>query len=496
MMTMIHEKQSWRKFQNDLKKKAARRKLVKSSFRLLLIVPLLIIACYAISLGLQQNPESLEKPVKKVAAVKKADIPPQPPVSEVVETVVKSPVMSMFGAKNPLSKQEVRDLIPGKDLTNITKKSFELKSEGKTLHVDTSIDMDLQNFLLRQVTIAKKSGRGRPRYLALVALDPETGKVLSMAGYDHKNPTNNTCLSNDYPAASIFKIITASAAVETCGLSPVSNMNFIGSRYTLYKSQLEDNSSKYANTISFKDSFAQSINPVFGKIGSQFLGKESLAKYASAFGFNHHIIFEAALPVSPISLSDEPYQLAEIACGFNRRTQISPLHAALLSGTIVNKGQFIEPTIIEQIVDEDGNIIYSGKQKTTHQAIKPETSYVVKQLMASTITNGTSRKSFQGFMDDPVLGQLYIGGKTGSIYNNAHNVRFDWFVGFAEEKNGQTKLAVCALVGHEKYIGTKASYYGRLAMKHYFGNQFAKNKNESNELMASNREIPQDIRIR
>ena len=494
---MIQERQNWRTFQNDLKKKAARKKLMKSTIRVLFVVPVLIVACYAISLGIQPSGDKKvaakpEQPVKTVKAE-------QPPVREnVPPATTQSSFISSLMSPDTLNKQDVRRLIRENDLTNISQKNIVLESGSKKLRVNTSIDMELQSFLLSQIERAKKAGRGRPRYLAMVALDPETGKVLSMASYDHKNPSNNTCLSTEYPAASIIKIITASAAIETCGLSPISYLNFTGSRYTLYKRQLEDTSGRYTNTISFKDSFAQSVNPVFGKIGSQFVGKQVLEKYANAFGFNHPIIFEAPLPVSPINLTDDPYKLAEIACGFNRDTHLSPLHAALLSGTIVNNGQLIEPTIVEQIVDETGKVIYAGKSIPSRQVIKPETSTVVKELMATTITDGTSRKSFQGFSSDPVLGHLNIGGKTGSIYNNRHDVRFDWFVGFAEDKNGQQKLAVSVLVGHEKYIGTKASYYARMTMKHYFGNQFAKNKNQTKELMASNHDNPlqQDIRIR
>jgi peptidoglycan glycosyltransferase len=47
-------------------------------------------------------------------------------------------------------------------------------------------------------------------------------------------------------------------------------------------------------------------------------------------------------------------------------------------------------------------------------------------------------------------------------------------VGFAEEKNGPEKLAVSVIVGHEKYISTRASHYARMAMKQYFNNYFAK----------------------
>jgi len=495
---MIRERQNWRTFQNDLKKKAARKKMIQSTIRIFFVVPFLIIAGYAISLGIQRSDDSevASKTVKPVKTIESKQI--SSTKTELAPVESKPSFISSLISTDAISKKDVRRFIRENDLTNISKKSFVLKSGNKKLQVNTSIDMDLQNFLLSQVERAKKAGRGRPRYLAMVALDPESGKVLSMASYDNKDPLNNTCLSTEYPAASIIKIITASAAIETCGLSPISYMNFSGSRYTLYKRQLEDTSSRYTNTISFKDSFAQSVNPVFGKIGSQYLGKQGFEKYAIAFGFNNSIIFEAPLAVSPINVTDEPYKLAELACGFNRDTHLSPLHAALVSGTIINNGKFTEPTIIEQIVDETGKIIYSGNTRPTRQAIKPETSSVVKELMATTITDGTSRKSFQGFMTDPVLAHLNIGGKTGSIYNNRHDVRFDWFVGFAEDKNGQAKLAVSVLVGHEKYIGTKASAYARLTMKHYFGNQFAKNKNETKQLMASSHENPlhQDIRIR
>lgn len=512
---MTYIKQSWRTYQKDLKRKAARKRVLNSSLRYILLVPFFIIACYAITLGLQSPKHadgSQTVTVKSAASpmiTPTADSKPLPAIIPSVATVLpaeaksssaNTPVTIPVAVKKPvtpsalsllipnngalITKQDLRNLIQDKDITNITNKSFKIEAEGKTLQVDTSIDMDLQNFLLDQIQGAKKLKRGKPRYLAMVALNPETGKVLSMAGFDNTNPLNNTCLSNDFPAASVFKIITAAAAVEKCGLSPSSSMNFNGSRYTLYKGQIKDIVSKHSNKITFLESFAQSVNPVFGKLGTYTVGKVLIEKYATAFGFNHPIDFEAPVPMSEITVSDEPYKLAEIACGFNRITQISPLHGALLSGAIVNKGQFTEPTIVEQIVDDQGNVVYNGSHVSTHQAISPETSSVLRQLMASTITDGTGRKSFQGFMKDPVLAQLNIGGKTGSIDNNKHDVRFDWFVGFAEEKNGEQKLSICVLVGHEKYIGTKACHYARMAMKHYFSNQFA--KNDVKRFMANN----------
>ena len=77
---------------------------------------------------------------------------------------------------------------------------------------------------------------------------------------------------------------------------------------------------------------------------------------------------------------------------------------------------------------------------------------------------------------------LNIGGKTGSMDNDTHDARYDWFVGFAEEKGGPAKFAVAVIVAHEKYIGLRASYYARSAMKSYFGNYFEKNENSGSKI--------------
>jgi peptidoglycan glycosyltransferase len=106
--------------------------------------------------------------------------------------------------------------------------------------------------------------------------------------------------------------------------------------------------------------------------------------------------------------------------------------------------------------------------------ISPATSRVIYDLMEATIRYGTSSKVFRGYRKDPVLSKLNIGGKTGSIYDNSHELRYDWFVGFADVKNGGRQLAVAVVVAHEKYIGTRASQYARMAIEKYFTDFFKK----------------------
>ncbi|MEA1868365.1 MAG: penicillin-binding transpeptidase domain-containing protein [Thermodesulfobacteriota bacterium] len=370
--------------------------------------------------------------------------------------------------KKSITKRDIQSLIDSEFFVNLNKKGFGFVFNEQNFRVDTSLDVPLQQFMLNNLD------QSTARYIGIVAMDPTTGRILSMVSYDKIDPQNNPCIDNRFPAASIFKIVTASAAIEECNFNSGSILKYNGGKHTLYKSQLKKRTNRYTNRITFRDSFAQSVNPVFGKIGSLYLGKTVLENYAEVFGFNQNIDFEIPVALSSVSLSDEPYQWAEIACGFNHETTLSPLHGALITSVILNHGRLLEPTIVNQITDETGQVIYRSHLITIHQAITPKSAKVVNNLMEATIKSGTCRKAFRGYRKDQILSKLNIGGKSGSIDNKVHDARYDWFVGYAEEKDGHEKLVISVIVAHEKFIGTRASHYARIAMKQYFRNYFAK----------------------
>ncbi len=359
-------------------------------------------------------------------------------------------------------KQVAQQLLQEIPLLNLKDATFQVTRRDTTLRLDTSIDPSLQDYMLG------KLDRKNSRYIALVALDPAGGEILMMAGYDKIDPDNNTCLDNTYPAASIFKIVTAAAAVEQRDLDSNSKLMFNGSQHTLYKTQLKDRKNRYTNHTTFQEAFAKSINPVFGKLGALSLEKDQLSACAEAFGFNMEIDFELPLPASRFNITDTPYRRAEIASGFNRQTTLSAVHAALLPAVILNQGQQVEPTIVHRITDESGQLLYENRPGPLRQIITPKASRVVYDLMEATVRYGTAKKAFTGFQKDPVLSKCNLGGKTGSIYNQKHDLRYDWFVGFADLKNGDKKMAIAVVVAHEEYIGIRAAAYARMAIKKYY----------------------------
>ncbi len=386
--------------------------------------------------------------------------PPQPTTSLPMPIIDDGPM---------IDKLEVQALLDSNRFVNLRERRFDFGFDGRRFRIDTSLDPGLQNYILDHLQ------KDTSRYIGIVVMDPRTGRLLVMAGYDRNDPSHNPCTDSIFPAASIFKIVTAAGAVETCGLGARSTLTYPGHKYTLYKKQVENKRSRNGNRITLRDSFAQSVNPVFGILGVHYLKKNGLEKFARAFGFNRSINFELPVTPSTISLSDDPYQWAEVASGFNRTTTISPLHGAIMVSAIVaNEGRLIEPSIVDRITDENGHLLYRQSLVPMNRAVSPEVAGTIKRIMRETVRSGTGRKEFSGSRDDPVLSRLRIGGKTGTINSRAHDYRrFDWFVGYAEEQDGPEKIVFSVVVAHEKFIGIKAKQYARMIITRHFEKYFS-----------------------
>ncbi len=468
MQKKYSQRPDWRTYQARLNKSRARKKLFGKAIKWIIITLVLGITIYGIKgtpLGSAvYSPPSvhIKNPVEKPCDKKSS--PASSPFLSAISPV-KIPSLQKIPVFN---KADLRALLKDCDPELVVSEKFEMESGDLGLCVKTTIDHDLQNF------IRNKLDTGTARYIGIVVMDPESGAILSMTGYDSKNSGANPCIQNTFPAASIFKLVTATAAVEKYGFMPSSELEYHGAKHTLYKSQLEIHSKYRENHITLMDSFAQSVNPVFGKLGIHYLGKKSLDMYAKLFGFNTPIDFDMPVKPSTIILEDEPYQWAEVASGFNRSTKISPLHGAIMvSAVISGSGHMAKPWLVKQIEDNKGRILYKHHGEKFNTFFSEKCTNAIKKLMAETIHTGTCRKDFRGYETNKVLSRLEIGGKTGSINSRAHeNRRFDWFIGFAKEKKGREKIVISAVVVHEKYIGTKARTYGRMIIEHYFKRYF------------------------
>jgi cell division protein FtsI/penicillin-binding protein 2 len=375
----------------------------------------------------------------------------------------------------PISLEDLRGLLAQVKLTNAPfAQAYHVEAPGGRYTLETSIDKDLQRFVMDLL------GRSMTQHSAAVVIRPDTGQVLAMASYENNGngSTGETlCLRADFPAASLFKIIAAAAAIEARGMNPETPLAFRGQKYTLYKSQLKEERAEKKNKgknqnfgtkTTLREAFSDSINPVFGKIGIHYLGSEVISEYADRFLFNHVIPFDFFVAPSRYVKPVDDYALAEVASGFNKRTLISPLHAGLITASIANGGTMMAPWMIKSVRNDAGDVIYEAAPSVLASPMSKKTASKMMALMEGTVVEGTCKKAFQPLQRKRELRYVDLGAKTGTINGAMDHYKYEWLTAYALPSDGDGGLCITVMTAHGERIGVRAKDIARLIIdRHY-----------------------------
>jgi len=249
--------------------------------------------------------------------------------------------------------------------------------------------------------------RYKPPNAFILLMDAKSGNILAW-GQRKDNLTSEepTFMRRDsFPAASLAKIITATATIES-GKTAKSQFPKIGRNSTLYKRQIFPGKNYKGTTITLEDAFAKSNNPAMGIMGIE-LGAGKMQSTAEKLGFTN------------IIYPDSAYYLAEGSSGFTQRNMISPLQAANAIRSLV----FTKPP---------------GFKKRTYEEMRI--------LFLKTVTDGTARKDIDKSVYSYNKKTFDIGGKTGSLDGDYPAGRYDWFAGFAESKTDPEKSMIIVVM--------------------------------------------------
>ena len=187
-------------------------------------------------------------------------------------------------------------------------------------------------------------------YTIVTVIDNNSGNVLSAVGYERagKRFLSHLPFTSTHPSASLIKIVTAAELLEKGKIDTESMFAVNGRGSTLYKYQLKDKINRWTKFLTFKHAFALSNNVVFSKAAVDYLSGNGISKMAKFFGFNTELFREVKMAKSVFNMPEDQYNLAEYASGLNRDTQISPIHGALLSTIVANKGVLKYPKVVEK----------------------------------------------------------------------------------------------------------------------------------------------------
>jgi penicillin-binding protein A len=311
-----------------------------------------------------------------------------------------------------------------------------------------------------------------PDFAAVVVIDANTGKIKVLSSFEKEPELNeNLALRGSFPAASIFKMVTAATAVDKYKSDPDHTILFNGGNHTLYKRNvMSEDVNRWTREVTLRKAFAMSLNTAFARLAIETLSTQALTDYATRFGFNREISgdvkFDSGYTEIP---AEKGFHLAELASGFNRITRMSPLQGALMAAVVANDGVMPRPKIIERVTDSDNRVLYEFKQEMDQQVLDIAAVDKMRDLMGATVSQGTSRKSFRSIRKDRKMTELEIGGKTGSLQGLNPKGKTDWFVGYAISPNGE-RLAVAALTVNKVKWTVKSSELAKQLVKSHFAN--------------------------
>ncbi|MBN1759427.1 MAG: hypothetical protein JW863_13955 [Chitinispirillaceae bacterium] len=346
----------------------------------------------------------------------------------------------------------------------VTENNLPVFDGRDSLTLYTSIDSTLQASLFRLIS------RYHPLYGGIVALDPVSGRILALVSYTGDSmpePEGNICLNASFPAASVYKTITAAAAIELAGFSAACSLQHRGRSHTLYHSQLK-RELDWSVDLTFAQAYSRSINAVFGRIGIYELGSAKLLDISHRFGFNRSLPGELSCAVSRVFTPDSTFELAELASGFNQRTTISPLHGALIAAGISQKGLMPVPTFIDSIVrSRDHTVSYIRNSQSWLNPVRAATALELQKMMYSVVRYGTAAKQFRTLRNSRWFDEFTYGGKTGSVDKDGVG-RVDWFIGYAvHPQKTDERIAIGAVTVHGAYWTVHSSYLAAEAIRYY-----------------------------
>ncbi len=302
----------------------------------------------------------------------------------------------------------------------------------------------------------------RVPWAATVLLEPRTGRVLAIAEHSQKEKgASGIALRAIGPAASIFKIITASALLQR-GVGPDETVCYHGGKHRIAKRNLADDPRRDRRCLTLSAAMGHSANVVFAKLADRGLTPELLRAEADRWLFNGAIPFARPVEISTAGIPDDPFALATTAAGFGE-VRLSALHAALIAAVVANGGVLVAPELLESVQGVSFPV-----RPDARRVVEQPVAEALARMMRTTTTEGTARKLFQRDRRSrrSPLREVQVAGKTGSLSEKSPYRDYSWFVGYAPADEPQ--VVVATVVVNERLWRVKAPFVAHHALEAYF----------------------------
>ncbi len=296
---------------------------------------------------------------------------------------------------------------------------------------------------------------------AVLALDPRSGAVEVMASSPSYDPNamrspataarvehssedslDNRATQYGYAPGSTFKIVTATAALDSGAFTPTSTLSGRNGIPISGVPLDNDNDASYGQ-ITLTHALAESVNTVWAQVAEK-VGKPTLGRYMKRFGFN--ALPQLDYPATQMTPSGEyiggrlipptsPFvDVGRMGIGQDK-LQVTPLQMAQVAAAVANHGQLMVPHMTARIVDPEGRTVQTIAPRVQDHVMKPSTAAELTTMMEAVVNEGTGTAA--------QIPGVQVAGKTGTAETQIgaaiNNV---WFIAFAPAADPRVAIAV------------------------------------------------------
>lgn len=339
-------------------------------------------------------------------------------------------------------------------------------------NIISTIDANAQSIVEKKIN-AFMTETGAKNVSALV-MDPNSGEILAMANsnsFDLNEPYEdsaiayqfnsedgdvstqikalsederldclnkawrNFIISDGFEPGSTYKTFTISGAIEDGALKGDETF-FCGGNLKVADTTINCHNHSGHGQVNIEQSLMQSCNVALMQI-AETEGRKTFARYQEVFGFGKTTHVDLAGEAAGLVYPEEKLNPVELATSsFGQGLTVTMMQIGTAFCSVINGGNYYEPHMVKQIVDENGGIINNIEPTILRKTISSETSEFMRNALFEVVSNGTARKA-------QVAGYT-IGGKTGTAEKlpRGNGKYLLSFIGFAPVENPQVVVYV------------------------------------------------------
>lgn len=320
-----------------------------------------------------------------------------------------------------------------------------------------TVDEVIQYIAERELEKAFKNSRAKSA--SIIVMDPHTGRILAMASrptYDlnsysgaNRDSMRNRSICDLFEPGSVFKIVTAAAALEEKKVTEEDVFFCENGAYKVGGRILHDHQPH--GNLTFRQVIEESSNIGTVKV-AMLLGPDTLYRYVKGFGFGAKLGFDLSGEISGMVSPVKRWSKTSItAIPMGQEVGVTALQLASAISVIANGGQLMRPYIIDSIRDNQGQIIKQNKPVLIRKVISVDTALRIKKILTGVIEEGTGRMAkVSGFS---------AAGKTGTAQkleangSYSHDKFIASFIGFAPAEDPLLAIVVTVDEPHGSYFG-------------------------------------------